>query len=65
MRGMDETLAPDEPRKIHGDKLAAAFRTRPDEVADMKRHPASDRKVPDRTTGGWVSVGRRADIDGA
>ncbi|GIF39245.1 hypothetical protein [Actinoplanes xinjiangensis] len=36
---MAETHVPEAPKKIHGDKLAEAFRDQPD-VSRMPRHPA-------------------------
>jgi len=34
----------EESRKIHGDKLAEAFRKRDDDVTRMPRHPAATTK---------------------
>jgi hypothetical protein len=52
---MGETHVPEEPKKIHGDKLAEAFRdTR--RAGDLPRHPASERK---EKTGSGLSGDRR------
>lgn len=43
MGGMGETHTPEAPLKIHGDKLAEAFRQQPD-VRRMPRHPAGTKE---------------------
>jgi hypothetical protein len=40
---MGETHVTEEPKKIHGDKLAEAFRDHP-RAADLPRHPAAGTK---------------------
>jgi hypothetical protein len=40
---MGETHVPEEPKKIHGDKLAEAFRDH-QRAEDLPRHPASEQK---------------------
>ncbi|MDI6102292.1 hypothetical protein QLQ12_27105 [Actinoplanes sp. NEAU-A12] len=54
---MGETHTPQEPKKIHGDKLAEAFREQDDEVAELPRHPSSEQKQSS-----WATGGKRADI---
>ncbi|GAA4935234.1 hypothetical protein [Actinoplanes utahensis] len=46
---MGEAHLQDESKKIHGDKLAAAFRKRDDEVARLPRHPAAKVKADEES----------------
>lgn len=39
---MGETHTPEAPKKIHGDKLAEAFRDQAGDVSKLPRHPASE-----------------------
>lgn len=54
---MGETRTPEEPKKIHGDKLAEAFGEQPDEVVELPRHPGGEQK-----DSGWARGGDRTDI---
>ena len=55
---MGETDVPEGPKKIHGNKLAEAFRQRKD-VGELSRHSAEEMKRSRDEEGGWVSGGRR------
>jgi hypothetical protein len=41
---MAETHVPEAPKKIHGDKLAEAFREQQPDVSRMPRHPAGTKE---------------------
>jgi hypothetical protein len=43
---MGEIHVPEAPKKIHGDKLAEAFREQKPDISRLPRHPASTAAAP-------------------
>lgn len=50
METMAETHVPEVPKKIHGDKLAEAFRQQQPDVTRMPRHPAGPKEKTQAVT---------------
>ncbi|BEL07013.1 hypothetical protein Q0Z83_052040 [Actinoplanes sichuanensis] len=51
---MGETHVPEAPKKIHGDKLAEAFREPKPDISRLPRHPASTAAPTEAEAAGTV-----------